>query len=318
MRIADEDIATLARDGYCVIRGFLTPAEAAAAAAGVHRWFAPDYDGWSAAGQRNPIEHPRDLFPWDDSGLNHAFSHPDLIDASERIIGVRDLRLCEAHLNAKYAGKQYDNLCWHIDYRNNTLGPPLTDRAAMLRHPSFVLYFSDVGPGDAPIRMRRHGDDDGPGEAITGPAGTLVIYTLYTVHSASEFTDPRGHRLAGWGAMYDARRSFDLPRLFTHKSGADYAGMARFIREASPRQLGLLGFPPPGDELWTPDYIAGMEDRYPGFDGARFRAVENGSNGRTNGIDSKNAIDGRVTPAAAVIPRSLPCLNAGGGSSAAG
>jgi hypothetical protein len=273
MRITDEHLAALVRDGYCVVRGFLSRSEVAAAAAGARRLFAPDFDGWVAAGRRNPIDRPQELFPWDDSGLNHAYTHPDLIDAAERITGTRDLRLCEAKLKAKYAGHDYGALDWHIDYRNNTLGPPLADRELMLRHPSFVFYFNDVGPGDAPIRMRRHGDENGPGEFITGPAGTLVIYTIYTVHAASEFTDPRGHRLAGWGAMYDMRRHFDLPRLFTYKSGASEADMARFIREASPRQLQLLGFPPPGDGLWTPDYIAGMEDRYPGFDGEPYRAA---------------------------------------------
>jgi hypothetical protein len=272
MRITDEHLATLARDGYCVIRGFLSRSESAAAAAGARRLFAPDFDGWLAAGRRNPIERPQELFPWDDSGLNQAFTHPDLIDAAQRITGTRDLLLCEAKLKAKYAGQEYGALDWHIDYRNNTLGPPLTDRAEMLRHPSFVYYLDDVGPGDAPIRMRRHDDLDGPGESVTGPAGTLVIYTLYTVHAASEFTDPRGHRLAAWCMMYDHRHSCDLPRLFTYKSGASEAGMARFIREASPRQLQLLGFPPPGDERWTPDYIAGMEARYPGFDGEPYRA----------------------------------------------
>jgi hypothetical protein len=272
MPVTDDHLAALARDGYCVVRGFLSRPEAAAAEAGARRLFAPDFDGWVAAGRTNPIEQPQALFPWDDSGLNRAFTHPDLIAAAERITGTRDLRLCEAKLNAKYSGKAYP-LDWHIDYHNNTLGPRLTDRAAMLRHPSFVLYFSDVGPGDAPIRMRRHDDPDGPGEAITGPAGTLVVYTIYTVHAASEFTDPRGHRLAGWGAMYDMKRSCDLPRLFTYKSGASEAGMARFIREASPRQLQLLGFPPPGDPFWTSGYIAGMESRYPGFDGEPYRAA---------------------------------------------
>ncbi len=32
------------------------------------------------------------------------------------------------------------------------------------------------------------------------------------------------------------------------------AAMTRFLVEASPRQRKLLGFPPPGDPLWTPGF----------------------------------------------------------------
>ena len=67
---------------------------------------------------------------------------------------------------------------------------------------------------------------------------------------------------------------FDEPRdvkgtallTFTYKSGAAGEAMKRFMAEASPRQRELLGFPPPGDALWTPAFIQGMAERYPGFD----------------------------------------------------
>jgi hypothetical protein len=38
------------------------------------------------------------------------------------------------------------------------------------------------------------------------------------------------------------------------------------MTEATPRQRELLGFPPPGDPLWTERFIAGMATRYAGFD----------------------------------------------------
>jgi hypothetical protein len=182
------------------------------------------------------------------------------------------VRLVEGHLGVKYAGDTTEE-SWHIDHGNNTLGPVEVDPASMHRHYVFFYYFTDVGPDDAPIRMLRHGCPRDQGEDVIGPAGTLCIYTLYTWHTATSFRAASGHRAVAWVAMYDARRSFDFPRAFTYKSGADYAGMARFIREATPRQLQLLGFPPPGDALWTEAYISGMEQRYPGFDGDRYRSV---------------------------------------------
>jgi len=42
--------------------------------------------------------------------------------------------------------------------------------------------------------------------------------------------------------------------------------MARFLSSATPRQRELLGFPPPGDGLWTDKFLAAIAKRYPGFD----------------------------------------------------
>jgi hypothetical protein len=270
-RIGEEHIEQLAVHGYTTIRGFLTPAEARAAREGFCRLYSPPYAVMRQHGFSNPVESPQGLFPWDNDGLNHAFTHPDLIDFSERLFGTTELRLCEAHLAAKYAGGRWDE-AWHVDYANNTLGPVVGDPRAMLRFPTYLYYFTDVGAGDAPIRMRSHRDAHGPGEEILGPAGTLCIYTLFTSHTATSFRDPAGERMAGWCIMQDARRSFDHSRSFTYKSGAQDAAMARFIRNASPRQLSLLGFPPPGDPWWSEETIAGMESRYPGFHGQRYRA----------------------------------------------
>jgi len=49
--------------------------------------------------------------------------------------------------------------------------------------------------------------------------------------------------------------------------------MLRFMIEASPRQRELLGFPQPGDSLWTESFIEGMVTRYPGFDPAPYYAA---------------------------------------------
>ena len=51
------------------------------------------------------------------------------------------------------------------------------------------------------------------------------------------------------------------------------AAMHRFMAEATPRQRELLGFPPPGDSLWTEEFIAGMATRYPGFDAEPYCAA---------------------------------------------
>jgi hypothetical protein len=40
----------------------------------------------------------------------------------------------------------------------------------------------------------------------------------------------------------------------------------RFVAEAGPRQLEVLGFPRPGHSYWTADTLAGVGRRYPGLD----------------------------------------------------
>ena len=49
--------------------------------------------------------------------------------------------------------------------------------------------------------------------------------------------------------------------------------MRRFMADASPRQRELLGFPPPGDPLWSERFSAAMATRYPGFDPTPYHAA---------------------------------------------
>jgi hypothetical protein len=42
-------------------------------------------------------------------------------------------------------------------------------------------------------------------------------------------------------------------------------GWYRFAHRATPRQLALVGFPPPGHPYWTETTLAGTAQRYPGL-----------------------------------------------------
>jgi|HigsolmetaAR203D_1030402.scaffolds.fasta_scaffold09239_2 hypothetical protein len=271
MRITDEHLARFRRDGFVLVENFLTEEERKAALNGFHRWFAPSYEEWLAAGKRNTRPQQK-VFPWDDSGLNHAMTHPDLIDAAERLIGTREIRLSEAHLGVKYY--EMDNPpgtppgAFHRDYGNNTLGPLIDPDD--YQHIFFFYYFEDVRPGMAPIQMVPNGKTEADAVPIHAPGGSVCIYTPYTVHASSEFQVP-GYRAVAWVGFTRKDRPWDGARAFTYKNGADPNGMRRFIAEASPRQLELIGFPPPGDPLWTDAFLDGMAKRYPGFDPARYR-----------------------------------------------
>lgn len=266
---------TLVRDGYVVLPGFFAPDAIDAARAAVNRVFAPSFVDWLAAGRQNTLERPRLLFPWGEAALDAIAVDERLAAIAEQLIGTRRLLLCESHLGAKYPGSAGDPP--HTDHHGNSLGPEPTDPLEMLRTPVFFVYLTDVGPDEAPIMMIPHGAPDSEARPITGPAGTVTVYTQQTRHHGTRFLAESGQRLVMWIAMQDASEPFALPRLFTIKSGREQseqgvyeASMARFIAGATPRQLELLGFPPVGHRWWTRNRLDGMRARWPGFTGQEY------------------------------------------------
>jgi hypothetical protein len=69
---------------------------------------------------------------------------------------------------------------------------------------------------------------------------------------------------AGAGIGFDFWIVYQVVIILSY-NGATWGLANRFMAEATPRQRELVGFPPPGDPLWTP-FIEGMAARYPGFD----------------------------------------------------
>jgi hypothetical protein len=259
MRITDEQIATFKQQGFVVLERFLAPTEARAALEGVFSFVAPPYEQW-ATEQKNFTPGQRD-FPWDHVGLNHVCAHPDLIDAAARIIGTRDVQMLTGHVWMKYSSEKYSG-GYHIDYHNNTLGPipPRDD----FQHITFFFYLDDVTEELAPIQMVPNGAPDAASVPIIAPAGSLCIYSIYTRHSASAFTGA-GHRPALWVTVGRKDRPWDAGLRFSVAADPAYKGMARFMRESTPRQLEFIGFPPPDDPLWCDEFLEGMQARYPGF-----------------------------------------------------
>ena len=262
MHISDAQLDTYKEQGFLIIENFLTPDEREAALEGFFTHFSPSYDRYCANNRQNdtPCEI---LFPWDHSGRNHVTIHPDLIDAAERVLGTREIRLAEGHLGMKYAGEEYGT-GFHIDYGNNTLGP-LIDPDDFMNLACFYC-FDDVKEGMAPILMVPNGRPDEEAVPMIVPGGSVCLYSVFTRHSASAFTATEGHRPVMWVGFTRKDRPWDGGRTFTYKSGASGQAMGRFMAEATPRQRELLGFPPPGDSLWTEQFTTAMAERYSGFD----------------------------------------------------
>lgn len=267
-RITDAHIEHYRRHGYAVVERFLTREELAAAMAGFHGQFAPT-EAEHRAG-RQP-EWPQQLFPWDDSGLNAVALHPELIDAAERIIGTREVRLSCGDVNVKYGG--WGDRNFHVDVGNNTKGPTRDWRQEDHGNITMAFVLTDVTPEMGPTLVVPWGCSDEEAVPMTLPAGSVFIYSTHTTrHSPSRFTADHGLRATLWTIWCRKDRPWDWGRAFTYKGcgGQKDAALKRVIAEATPRQREMLDFPAVGDPLWTEEFVRGMAERYPGFDPAPY------------------------------------------------
>jgi hypothetical protein len=88
-------------------------------------------------------------------------------------------------------------------------------------------------------------------------------------HRGSALGPPPAHRWAtavgvrparhGWFDSSHSGRWADAP-------GGEHPAVRRFITRATPLQRTAIGFPPPGDDYWDCDTLAGVAARYPGID----------------------------------------------------
>jgi hypothetical protein len=108
-----------------------------------------------------------------------------------------------------------------------------------------------------------------------GPAGTVVAWAPGTFHRGTALTLPRGAHytihLAYRPAAAEWGQRMPWPRL-SHEPA-----WYEFVHRATPRQLALFGFPPPGHPYWTAATLAGTAERYPGLDLAPWRQAVTGA-----------------------------------------
>lgn len=271
MRITPDHVRTFLQQGFVIIPNFLTAAETRAGREAYNQVF-PNYAEWARRGKPPIIKNKKsgvDLFPWVDTRLNDVATHPDIIYAAEQIIGTREIRLCDAELSVRYSDQEVGTGL-HYDYVYNTLGPFVPHDRSNL---SFIINLEEITAGHSPTYMVPYGKSDSEGVHMIVPEGSVCIYSsTSTRHGATPFKVSEAYRANMW-TMYSRKdRLWDGGRWFSYKGGVPLDAMSAYIGKASTRQLELIGFPPPGDPLWTDEFLAGMAERYPGFDPSRYRA----------------------------------------------
>ena len=135
--------------------------------------------------------------------LNRVPVYPDLIDAAERFLQTKEIDCYKIELWAKYSGAiDYDQF-HHRDYGNHTLVAPRAD-GLMPQMTCFILL-SDVTDLDGPTKAvpleytrdipigqqaMKMGEMFNHEVAVTGPAGSILIYKTDIFHRGSNFKAP--------------------------------------------------------------------------------------------------------------------------------
>ena len=286
MHISDDVLDEVRTRGYARVPGFLDSARLAAARDALWTIFPRPEDYFA-----NPEIHAKfgktqfsgiRYLPYDNLALDLLPVDAGLVDAAERFLGGTDLDLYKVELWAKYAGAIDYDQPHHRDYGNHTIAVPRRDRPQL----TTILLLSDVGEGDGATRAVPLDKSDHlpfvpqilqPGElteheeALTGAAGTLILYQTHVFHRGANFTSAHASRFI---IMADFKRRGEA---WTGKMAwpdqAIRKGWSEALAAMTVRQRDLFGFPPPGSDYWVPETLAGVQSRYPTMDMAPYSAA---------------------------------------------
>jgi hypothetical protein len=227
-----------------------------------------------------PEQHRfRGEFPFYGSGeLTRLCVHPGIIDFMERALGSADLRIYQAQVSAKYAGDANFEQPMHTD-RNHSFLPPRSE--APWWHVESFLYLTDVDEGNAATHLVPRGDAGGRStnkifmpandpdlyaheQSAAGPRGSLLVYRPDVFHRGVDLTRPGSHRYL-LNVSYKVAGQ-DWIGFHSVQSNATHPSWVQFVESATPRELELFGFPPPGHPVWTPELVDATSEKYPKLD----------------------------------------------------
>ena len=216
------------------------------------------------------------------AGGKATFIKADLAQAAERFLQTREIDCYKIELWAKYSGAiDYDQV-HHRDYENHTIVVPRADQI-MPQMTCFILL-SDVteldGPTKAvPIEKTRHiplgvtrtemGEFLEDEVAVTGPAGSILIYKTDVFHRGSNFAAPGRSRFVM--PIDFKKRGWRWQGKLAWPDRALFPGWKEAMVKMTPRQRDLFGWPPIGSEYWNAQTLRDVQTRYPDLDLAPYR-----------------------------------------------
>lgn len=310
-RARDDEVAAWREEGWALIEGLVDTAEIDAAARDLRyvfpspeKFFADPaanrpagrsdedlrrgYPEMPATGPAfRPEQHRfRGEYPFYGSGeLTRLVVHPHIVDFMERALGTTDLRVYQAQVSAKYAGDANFEQPMHTD-RNHSFLPPRMEPPWW--HVESFLYLTDVDEGNAPTHLVGRSDSGArsanampmPGNdpelyarerAAIGPRGSLLVYRPDVFHRGVDLTRAGSHRFL-LNVSYKVAGQ-DWIGFHSMQSKATHPSWVQFVEGATPRELELFGFPPPGHPIWTENLIEATTEKYPKLDVAPWRSA---------------------------------------------
>ncbi|MFT5222475.1 MAG: hypothetical protein ACI867_000778 [Glaciecola sp.] len=291
-RLGDDVMRHLEEDGLVIVEGFLDEDEVAASREHIAT-FLPTIDDYVAAPERWDVvgsslrtHFTLNQFPTFPAELHLQALRPELVDFARRFNGCDDVLLTQSIISAKYSGHHDEDQDLHTDYSNHSLA------WVPKRYLAGMIYYTDVTPDNGPThavsqrysrdtplfpRFRPRTQDPELYEhevPLTAPAGSLLLYTMFTFHRGSRIIGAHEHRFnhhfcfqpagvqwSGWSAW---------------PQGGSDVEMSRLLTTCTVEQRTAMGFPAPEDEYWRDaDNLDGVALRYPDMDLTPYRqAIE--------------------------------------------
>jgi hypothetical protein len=281
MRIPDKNLAEVFDRGFTVVEGFLDKATLSEAQDALWDIYPRPKDYFARpkahAEYRESQFAGLRFFPYPSWALNKVAVYPDLIDAAERFLQTKEIDCYKIELWAKYAGAIDYDQDHHRDYENHTIVVPRADQL-MPQMTCFILL-SDVTALDGPtmavplaktcdvpigVTQTTKGQFRKDEVAVTGPAGSILIYKTDVFHRGSDFK-ARGRSRFVMPVDFKAR-GWRWQGKLAWPDRAVFPGWREAMVNMTPRQRDLFGWPPPGDPYWNQQTLSDVALRYPGID----------------------------------------------------
>ena len=293
IRFTDEHVAQWREDGFCVIDDFFSSEEITPLVADFESLYPaqpedarepvymdPEADDYAVA-RRSQFRNIHSL-PYDGGiELNMISLHPALIRFAQALLGVDDVLCYQSHTWAKFTGQTDYEQDFHCDFHNHTLTVPSDDHAS--RTVDFILYLTDVTEQNGALRyvtkqdvvkalgrsaLAAYTDEEQERlrryeKKVEVPAGGILAHGIDTMHRGANLLEPGGRRFS-MTVGYKAAGNDNI-QYHVWQTGAD-KDWGKIINQASPEQLTVLGFPPPGDKFWSLRTLKLTQRRWPELD----------------------------------------------------
>jgi len=281
-RLTDDHIEALDREGFIIVPNFirgddLTRLQAA------QRLVLPT---WQQVQEKPPQDQSGHsalvCFPHEEMDLYKGAMDAESIDFARKWLKTAAVHVRVGCMIARYPGHTaggtgLDDSNLHIDNGNNSL-LPFSEERREFGQIGFWIHLEDVEEDQAPLRLipKQYGRDMSKCVPLVCKAGTLCVFTNFTWHSASAYTRADGQRFTWAYSFGRADHYWEGFKHYTHL-GKGAPVWQRFIGGLTSEERELWRFPPAGHPYYTEQTLALLEEQYPGWNSAEYRAAMSAS-----------------------------------------